>query len=60
MGIYAYSKGTGKFAGLTPSFVSELIVGESNYGLIINVATVALVLALFVVVFPTRVLDSEA
>lgn len=39
--------------------VAALIVGESNYGLIINVATVALVLALFVVIFPARVLDSD-
>jgi hypothetical protein len=40
--------------------VAALIVGESNYGLIINVATVALILALFVVVLPAGVLDSES
>jgi len=33
-------------------------VGESNYGLVINVATVALVLCLVVVVMPARILDS--
>ena len=38
--------------------VAALIVGESNYGLVINVATVALVLALFVALMPARVLDS--
>ena len=38
--------------------VAAFIVGESNYGLVINVATVALVLALFVVLMPARVLDS--
>jgi hypothetical protein len=40
--------------------VAAMIVGENNYGLIINVATVALVLALFVVLLPARVLDSGA
>jgi len=38
--------------------VAALIVGESNYGLVINVATVALVLCLVVVVMPARILDS--
>ena len=38
--------------------VAAMIVGESNYGLIINVATVALILALLVVIMPARILDS--
>ncbi|HKJ19420.1 MAG TPA: MFS transporter [Woeseiaceae bacterium] len=38
--------------------VAAMIVGESNYGFVINVATVALVLALFVVLMPARVLHS--
>jgi len=38
--------------------VAAMIVGENNYGFVINVATVALLLALFVVLMPARVLDS--
>jgi hypothetical protein len=38
--------------------VAALIVGESNYGLVINVATIALILCLVVVIMPARILDS--
>lgn len=38
--------------------VAALIVGDSNYGLVITVATVALVLCLVVVIMPARILDS--
>ncbi len=38
--------------------VAALIVGESNYGQIINVATITLVLCLVVVIMPARILDS--
>jgi predicted MFS family arabinose efflux permease len=39
--------------------VAALIVGANNYGLVINVATGALLLCLVVVILPARVLDSE-
>jgi predicted MFS family arabinose efflux permease len=38
--------------------VAALIVGQSNYGQIINVAVIALVLCLVVVIMPARILDS--
>jgi predicted MFS family arabinose efflux permease len=38
--------------------VAALIVGESIYGLVINVATIALILCLVDVVMPARILDS--
>lgn len=38
--------------------VAALIVGQSNYGLVINVATIALVLCLVVVIMPARILDA--
>lgn len=39
--------------------IAALIIGENNYGLIVNVATVALVLCLIVVIMPARILDSD-
>jgi predicted MFS family arabinose efflux permease len=39
--------------------VAALIVGQSNYGQIINVATIVLVLCLVVVIMPARILDSD-
>lgn len=39
--------------------IAALLIGENNYGLIVNVATVALVLCLIVVIMPARVLDSS-
>ncbi len=38
--------------------VAAFLVGETNYALVINVATVALVLCLAVVILPARILDS--
>jgi hypothetical protein len=38
--------------------IAALLVGENNYSLIINIATVALILCLIVVVHPARTLDS--
>jgi predicted MFS family arabinose efflux permease len=39
--------------------VAALIVGQSNYGQIINVATIVLILCLVVVIMPARILDSD-
>jgi hypothetical protein len=38
--------------------VAALIVGESNYALVINVAAATLILCLVVVIMPARVLDT--
>lgn len=38
--------------------VAALLVGENNYGLIITIATIALILCLIVVIHPARTLDS--
>jgi predicted MFS family arabinose efflux permease len=38
--------------------VAAMIVGENNYGQIINIATVTLILCLVVVVMPARILDT--
>jgi predicted MFS family arabinose efflux permease len=39
--------------------VAAMIVGEDNYGLLINVSVVALVACLFVMIIPARVLDRK-
>jgi hypothetical protein len=40
--------------------VAALLVGESNYGLVINVAVVGLVLCLLAMILPARALDHES
>ena len=39
-------------------YVAAMIVGENNYSLVITTATVALVLCMFVVIKPSKVLDA--
>jgi hypothetical protein len=40
--------------------VAALLVGESNYGLVINIAVVGLVLCLLAMILPARTLDHES
>ena len=40
--------------------IAAMVVGESNYTLVINIASVALVLCLLAVAVPARILDSDA
>lgn len=40
--------------------VAALLVGESNYGLVINIAVVGLVLCLLAMILPARALDHES
>ena len=39
--------------------VAALIVGDDNYGLLINVSVIALVACLLVMILPARVLDKR-
>jgi hypothetical protein len=39
--------------------VAALVVGESNYGLLLNLSVVALVLCLAAMAIPARVLDTQ-